>query len=481
MSKDEKKTYKLSDFKNAGIDQFIRDLSSPVQDKWDENTQKENLAYFSPVKYLAPPSCPFPFDDALKNKRIYFPSIEEWNKCPDNKRIEMYHKAVDDFEAYRENYNEDVDGFKKHAEFALDNVHLYPEDTDEFLDAIEANLMFEEKGGLIKYEKGRSHFEFQTVNHPFHFDQDRSHNKWINEIGLRQVDNELVYNTIVDMDDELAIHIINKTVYDYIKTVTGDRELRDGDIFYKPMRELMRWAEVESIDFGAVPNVLEASEPQKPSNIQTLHHLHPESSRKPFGFTQEHGTAPRSWKIEHNISQYNSPIPEHLLRFSCTQGSPYLERGSFPWYTYEECGFHYYKAKEIPRRVQLLEQYALWNEMRKESPPQSVSLSWEEYVVIGNRHYTMKIQRDLNEHLKNLLNLDRDVFEKATEEVGGKKYTYYECLIKVTTVQEEKESHMRFTKDSQKKLRSGISDFLRDKKSGDDTGVYTSLDDADLI
>ena len=459
MSEDEKK-YKLLDFKDVGIDQFVRDISSPIQDNWDENAQKENVAYFTPVKYLAPPSCPFPFDDKLKGERIYFPSIEEWNKCPDNKRVEMYHKAVDDFEAYREDYNKRVDEYYK----------------EKGLNDLESKA----DSGVYKYEKGRSHFEFQTINHPFHFDQDRSHNKWKTDIGLRQADNELVYSTIVDMDDEDTVSIINKTVYDYIDTVTKGRPLRDGDIFYNPMRELMRWAEVESLDFGAMPNILEASESQKPSKVQRLDQLHPKSSQKPFGFKQEHSTSPQSWSIEHNISE-STVTPAHSLRFSCTQGSPYLERGTvFPWYTYEECGFNYYKAKEIPRRVQLLEQYALWNEMREESPPQSVSLSWEECVIIGSRHYTMKIQRELNEHLKNLLNLDRDVFEKVTEEVGGKKYTYYECLIKITTVQEEKESHKRFTKDSQKKLRGGINDFMRDKKSGEDTGVYTSLDDTDL-
>ena len=112
MSEDEKK-YKLLDFKDVGIDQFVRDISSPIQDNWDENAQKENVAYFTPVKYLAPPLCPFPFDDKLKGERIYFPSIEEWNKCPDNKRVEMYHKAVDDFEAYREDYNKRVDEYYK--------------------------------------------------------------------------------------------------------------------------------------------------------------------------------------------------------------------------------------------------------------------------------------------------------------------------------------------------------------------------------
>ena len=34
--------YKLSDYKEAGIHQFVRDLSSPMQDEYDKNAQKEN-------------------------------------------------------------------------------------------------------------------------------------------------------------------------------------------------------------------------------------------------------------------------------------------------------------------------------------------------------------------------------------------------------------------------------------------------------
>jgi len=34
---DNKLKNKLSDYKEAGIDQFVQDLSSPLQDEWDKN------------------------------------------------------------------------------------------------------------------------------------------------------------------------------------------------------------------------------------------------------------------------------------------------------------------------------------------------------------------------------------------------------------------------------------------------------------
>ena len=121
--------------------------------------------------------------------------------------------------------------------------------------------------------------------------------------------------------------------------------------------------------------------------------------------------------------------------------------------------------------------------MRKESA-KSESLTWEDCVIIESRHYTMKLQRELNAHLKSLLNLSAYIFEKRTEEVGGEKFTYYKCLIDVTTRQKPKESHKGLTKGSQKKFRSGVNDYFRDKKLGRDgieSGVVNyGLDDSEL-
>ena len=198
-----------------------------------------------------------------------------------------------------------------------------------------------------------------------------------------------------------------------------------------------------------------------------------------FGCDLSTKSRPNDWEIEHDITK-------HTLKFRCnTKDTKYhSESNNFPHLAYGQCGFHYHKGKEVPRKVQLLEQYAIWNEMRKESP-QSESLTWEDCVLInGNRHYTMKIQRDLNKHLKSLLNLSGDIFEKRTEEVGGQKFIYYECLIGLTTISQAKESHKKLTAGSQKKLRSGINDYLKDKKLGRDgieSGVYHyGLDDSDL-
>jgi hypothetical protein len=462
---EDKPKYTISDFTEAGIHQFVQDISSPLQDEWDKNAKKENVSYFTPVQYILPPlNPPFPFDDKITGEHLEFPTKDEWLDCPDDKKSELYHKSLDDFEAYREDYNKRVD------EYFTDN-------------GIEKDPVAQAKSGVYKYEKGRSHFEFMTINHPFHYDQvdKHSHNKWKPELGLhwKKADNELVYTAIVDMDDADAIPVINKTVYDYIKAITNDRDLKEGDIYYNPMRELMRWAEVESIDFNDVPNVLQMSAIEKTSHWDRLFpELVVYNEWTGRGGPNE-STSPSDWHIMNNLMN-------HQLTFAYQGGQGrQLKR-----YSYEECGFNYYRGKDPPRKIQLLEQYAIWKEMREKSP-KSVSLTWEDCVLInGNRHYTMRIQRDLNKHLKSLLHIAGDIFEKRTEEVGGEKFTYYECLlIGLTTVSQEKESHKRFTKESQKKSRmkmpSGINDFSRDKKLGRDdieSGVYHyGLDDGDLI
>jgi len=447
MVSEDKPKYTISDFTEAGIHQFVQDISSPLQDEWDKNAKKENVAYFTPVQYLLPPlNPPFPFDDKIKKEHLEFPTKDEWLNCPDEKKHELYHKSLDDFEVYREDYNKRVDEYF----------------TDK---GIENDIVAQAKSDVHKYEKVRSHFEFMTINHPFHYDQvdEHSHNKWKPESRRHWTiaDNELVYTAIVDMDDADAIPVINKTVYDYIKAITNDRDLKEGDIYYNPMRELMRWAEVESIDFNNIPNVLQVSAVEKTSHWSRL-----------FPELYE-WTSPSDWAIENDLGN-------HQLKFR------YKGQGGIRKpYSYEECGFNYYRGKELPRKIQLLEQYAIWNEMRKDSP-KSDSLTWDDCVIInGNRHYTMKIQRDLNKHLKSLLHIEGDIFEKRTQEVYNEKYTYYECLFyDLTTVSREKESHKRLTGSSEKKFRSGINEYKRDKKLGRDDiarNVYHGMDDSDTI
>ena len=113
--------YKLSDYKEAGIHQFVRDLSSPMQDEYDKNAQKENVAYFTPVQYLQPPLiCPFPFNDKLTGENLDFPSKEEWLECPNHKKTALYHRAIDDWESYRADYNKRVDEYFKEKKIDKD-------------------------------------------------------------------------------------------------------------------------------------------------------------------------------------------------------------------------------------------------------------------------------------------------------------------------------------------------------------------------
>jgi len=446
--------YKLSDYKEAGIHQFVRDLSSPMQDEYDKNAQKENVAYFTPVQYLQPPLiCPFPFNDKLTGENLDFPSKEEWLECPNHKKTALYHRAIDDFESYRADYNNRVDEYFKEKK-------------------IDKDIVAQEESGIWKYEKGLSHFAFMTINHRFHFNQvsNNSANKWHTDLGLhwRKVDNELVYNAIVDIPDKVAIPMINKTVYDYIRTVTGGRDLQEGDLYYFSMRELLRWTEAESIDFNAVPNVLEAEKartelPAKAIKVKGLREI---SGAK-------HPTKPKQWTVVHHMDKHSL---EFKFNFDDSLNSGIRK--------YSEFEFHYHKAKKIPRRVQLLENYAVWEEMRKKAP-KGLSLSWEDCIIIKNRHYTMKIQRELEAHLKVLLKIEDDMFAKQEENIGGRKFTYYEPLFYIETAHSPKESFKRYTKESQKKSRSGIDDWVRAQQTGEagiESGVFHgALDDSDLI
>ena len=40
MVSEDKPKYTISDFTEAGIHQFVQDISSPLQDEWDKNAKK---------------------------------------------------------------------------------------------------------------------------------------------------------------------------------------------------------------------------------------------------------------------------------------------------------------------------------------------------------------------------------------------------------------------------------------------------------
>ncbi|MBT4948057.1 MAG: hypothetical protein HON27_18070 [Candidatus Marinimicrobia bacterium] len=429
----DKKKYTLSEFKDAGIDEFIRNMTSPSHLPLSTK-KKEFVAYFTPIQYLVPTySMPLRFEDRINDEVCNFPSIREWTRCSIDTEYEMCHEAIDDFEEYRREYNKRVDEYYE----------------KNGLTDIESQI----RSKVRKYETGVSHFAFTTIHHKFHYGQEKNCPNWFRpdqRLHSRSVDNELIYNTIVGLEDEEAIAILNTTVYDYINTLTGGN-IREGDLFDNPIRELTRWVQAEGLDFGEIPNILMVSEPKTKSNIKRL---------------IDNQTKAEHWDIEHDII-------DHTLKFQ--------HKGeTVGTYSYVECGFQYHKKNEIPRKVQLLEQYACWLELREDNPTSNTT-SWEDYVTIKNRNYTVKIQRGLQSHLKELLYIEGDVFEKCSEEIGGIKSTYYEPLFKVTTVQDARESHKRYTLESMKNQKnSGVTDFQQAKKLGLDDGVYSSLDESEL-
>jgi len=446
----------LHDFNNAGIDQFVRDLSTPMQDSWDSSTRKENVAFFTPVQYVQPPlRCPFPFDDKIKGEHLEFPSKEEWLECPEEKKYALFHQSIDDFESYRLDYNERVDKYYEKEGLT--------------------DLVEQIKSGVSKYERGLSHFEFQTINHRFHFDQVNkdSHNKWKSDMGIhwRHVDNEAVYYAILDLDDEDAVVVINKTVYDYIRLVTKDRELKEGDLYYNPMRELHRWAESESIDFDDCYNIFTLKKLDKPYGGETI--TVSGSNALDVDLNQSPYNEPEDWTIIHDMDK-------KLLNFEIyhRHTRQTLKANRIP---YEFAGFNTYKTGVMPRKVELLERYAIWQDMIRDSP-NSPSLTWEEVIIIKDRKYTLKLQRELAKALREYLVIDEDVemFRLMTEDVGSKSFNYWIPKFKIKTVHNVKYSHKELKKGIQKELKSNIENFHKAKKMGTDDVYHTSIDDSDL-
>ena len=446
----------LNDFNDAGIDQFVRDLSTPMQDSWDSSTRKENVAFFTPVQYVQPPlRCPFPFDDKIKGEHLEFPSKEEWLECPEEKKYALFHKSIDDFESYRLDYNERVDKYYEKEGLT--------------------DLVEQIKSGVSKYERGLSHFEFQTINHLFHFDQVNkdSHNKWKSDLGIhwRHVDNEAVYYAILDMDDDEAVLTINKTVYDYIKLVTKCRELKEGDLYYNPMRELHRWAESESIDFDDCYNIFEIKKWEVERAETTISMW--DSKQNPVKWEKYPYNEPKDWTIIHDMDK-------QVLNFKIyhKHTGETIKEKDIP---YHHVGLKSHKTGVMPRKVQLLEHYAIWQEMMKDSP-NSPSLTWEKSIIIKERKYTLQIQRDLAQTLKEYLHIedDADMFRLVTEEVSGQTYNYYVPQFKLETVHSVKESHKRMRKGIQKELKSNIENFKKAKKMGKDGVYHFSVDDSDL-
>ena len=448
--------YKLSDFNEAGIDQFVRDLSSPPQDRWDEKSNKNNVCWFTPVEYLSPShSLPFPFDDKLTGERLDFPSKKEWQECPIEKKTELLHKSIDDFESYRADYNKRVDEYYK----------------KEGLN----DLVKQMESGIRKYEKGYSHYEFMTINQKFHYAKvaDKIPKKYRDDYAIhwRHVDNERVYNAIIDMSDEDAIKMINSTVYDFILCVTKNRELKEGDLYYNPMRELRLYAETESIDLDAEPNLfdIERQEIEMPK----------EGIKIPsVDFTKEKYISWKDWTIRHHMGKQS-------LEFIYKKGGKKQSSGLL---TYEECGFNYHKTGVMPRKIELLERYAIFFPMRMVSRQISVSQLWEDTIIIKSRRYTVKHQRELQDHLRAFLHIDiedeENLFVKEDDEVGKNKFTYYRTNLLIMSDIEMKESHKRLNKTSQKELKSNIENYKRDKATGEidiEGGVFHyGLDDSDL-
>ena len=135
----------------------------------------------------------------------------------------------------------------------------------------------------------------------------------------------------------------------------------------------------------------------------------------------------------------------------------------------------------MPRKVELLERYAIWQEMM-EGSPNSPSLTWEEVIIIKDRKYTLKLQRELAKALREYLVIDEDVemFRLMTEDVGAKSFNYWIPKFKIKTVHNEKYSHKELKKGIQKELKSNIENFKKAKKMGTDGVYHFSVDESDL-
>jgi len=235
---------KIKDYTDIGILELILDLCSPDQGQAD-NTRKEDIPFLTPVERIYPPITepPYSFKDYIlgstKNpKTIYFPSNKDGTPKKWDVEQDTRFKAIDDFNAYSKHYNERVeDIWKRDGANNLESQHNHP-------------LFKVDETPISPYS-----LIFTVYQH--HYRQ-KNESPQKGDPLLRHVTNQLLWKIFKTNTRGVDVAlIINKTIFDYMVLVTTERELKEGDLYYYPMREFERYAEKEGFDYDDIPNALD--------------------------------------------------------------------------------------------------------------------------------------------------------------------------------------------------------------------------------
>ena len=242
--------YKAKNYIDNGILDFILDLCSPEQ--WHpEKLKKENIPLLTPVGSFYSPMIipPYRFEDIIsgskdKPKVIWFPSNADGSRKSWDGEQDTRFKAIDDFNAYAKDYDKRVEDIWK------------KDGANDLISRTEHPLWKKEEEPLSPYS-------FTCFVSKHHFGQSDGFGFKKDDIGLRNVQNEKIWliDWHTDPSVQELVQIINKTIYDYIKAVTKGRKLIEGDIYYNPMREFIRYAEREGFDYDDISNALDIITP----------------------------------------------------------------------------------------------------------------------------------------------------------------------------------------------------------------------------
>jgi hypothetical protein len=235
--------YKAKNYIDNGILELILDLCSPEQ--WHpEKLKKENIPLLTPVENVYPPMInpPYSFEDIIsgskdKPKIIYFPSNSDGTPKRWDGEQDTRFKAIDDFNAYAKHYDERVeDIWKKDGVNDLNSKVQHP--------------LFKRAHPPL------SPYTLIYIIFKHHYGQRDEFNH--DNFDSRYVENECLWRIyMTDREDVDFVRMINKTIFDYMKLVTKGRELIEGDLYYNPMREFVRYAEKEGFDYDDIPNALD--------------------------------------------------------------------------------------------------------------------------------------------------------------------------------------------------------------------------------
>lgn len=233
--------YKVKQYSKEGIYDLVLTLCSPVPEGSHYPSKSElrkNIPNLTPVNGFYGELCipPFSFYDKINDKRVWFPPEENWDGTQQS-RFDLINLHND----YADEYDERVvDIWKKDG---------YNPTGYKVSEEARATLKHPLEKSVYRYSP---YVAVHTICTPR-----KGYSK--DDIGFRWVDNKKLWlmSKSPDISDEEYILIVNKTIVSYILAVTKGRELKEGDVYYNPMREFTKFAELNGIDWDDIDDALD--------------------------------------------------------------------------------------------------------------------------------------------------------------------------------------------------------------------------------